>query len=99
MQLKILVDINTSITDDITNTASINSENIVCLNISNFMFSFLLSFTIDLYSLNPLTAKASIAGITSILGNNKFIKTKLNPFVIPKIAIQVDIVYPRQNPL
>ena len=74
-------------------------ENIVCLTISNFMFSFLLSLIIDLYNLNPLTAKANVAGIKI-----KFCSTKLNnvkslPFPIPKIDTHTDIVYPKQNPL
>lgn len=63
------------------------------------MFSFLLSLIIDLYNLNPLTAKANVAGIKI-----KFCSTKLNniksiPFPIPKIDTHTDIVYPKQNPL
>ena len=71
----------------------------VCLNISNFIFSFLLSFIIDLYNLNPLTPKAKIAGINNIFCNNKATKIKLSPFPKPIIDIHSEIVYPKQNPL
>ena len=52
-----------------------------------------------MYNLNPLTAKANVAGIKI-----KFCSTKLNnvksiPFPIPKIDTHTDIVYPKQNPL
>ena len=81
---KRFVDTSISITDDSNNNINIIKENIVCLTISNFMFSFLLSLIIDLYNLNPLTAKANVAGIKI-----KFCSTKLNnvksiPFPIPK---------------
>ena len=96
---KRFVDTSISITDDSNNNINIIKENIVCLTISNFMFSFLLSLIIDLYNLNPLTAKANVAGIKI-----KFCSTKLNnvksiPFPIPKIDTHTDIVYPKQNPL
>ena len=59
-----LVEINISITDAITNIINIIVENTVCLNISIFTFSFVLSFIIDLYNLIPLTANAKIAGMS-----------------------------------
>lgn len=43
-----LVDINTSISDDTLSPISISIEKIVCLVNDIFMFSFLLSFIIDL---------------------------------------------------
>ena len=52
------------------NNKSIITEKIVCLTISNFMLSFLLSLIIDLYSLIPLTAKAIITGIIIIFCKN-----------------------------
>ena len=94
-----LVEINISITDAITNIINIIVENTVCLNISNFMFSFLLSFTMDLYNFMPLTAKARIAGINNIFCNNNVIRIKLSPFPNPIIDIHNEIVYPKQNPL
>ena len=94
-----LVEIKISIPDDINNNSNITSEKIVCLSISNFIFSFRLSFIIDLYSLKPLTAKASIAGITKKLWKSRLLNIKINPFDIPKVVIHADIVYPRQNPL
>lgn len=90
---------NVSTKEDIINSISIIIENTVCLTISIFIFSFPLSFTIDLYSLNPLTAKAKIAGIKIIFCNNIDINTKLNPLGNPIIVINTDIVYPKQNPL
>ena len=90
---------NVSIKDDTINNISITTENSVCLAISIFIFSFLLSFTIDLYNLNPLTAKAKIAGIKIIFCSNIEISIKLSPFDSPIILINIDIVYPKQNPL
>ena len=57
------VDPSISIIDEIITNISIKRENRICLTISNFIFSFLLSFIIDLYNFIPLTAIASIAGI------------------------------------
>lgn len=93
------VEINISTTDDINNIINITTENIVCLIISIFIFSLLLSLTIDLYNLNPLTAKAKIAGINNMLCNNILVKMNINPFENPIIDMHIDIVYPRQNPL
>ena len=90
---------NISITDEKHNTININNEKIICLTISNFILSFLLSLVIDLYNLNPLTAIAIIAGINNIFCKNKLEKIKPKPLEIPKTLIKLDIVYPRQNPL
>lgn len=99
MLLKIFVEINISIIAEIINSINIINEKIVCLKISNFMFSFLLSFIIDLYSLKPLTASARIAGINNIFCINNVTIEKINPLVSPNTNIDVEIVYPRQNPL
>lgn len=93
-----MFDIKVSIADEMVKTISINVQNIVCLIISNFMFSFLLSFIIDLYNLNPLTLIASIAGINIKFCNNKLLNTKASPLEVPKIPTHADIVYPKQNP-
>ena len=74
-------------------------ENIVCLIISNLIFSFLLSFTIDLYNLNPLTPKANITGIKIRFCNNTEIDIKIMPLENPIVETKVAIVYPKQNPL
>lgn len=57
----------TSTIDDRINAKVITREKSVCLNISNLMFSLLLSSIIELCSLIPLTAKANIHGINIIL--------------------------------
>ena len=62
---------------------NINIENIVCLNISNFIFSLPLSFIIELCNFIPLTASARIAGINMIFCN-KIVEAKNNkPFPCP----------------
>lgn len=94
-----LVDIKISIKEAIIKINNIINENIVCLTISNFIFSFLLSLTIDLYNLNPLTANAKTAGINNIFCNNVLLNINASPFESPKVEIQTDIVYPKQNPL
>ena len=78
---------------------NIKIEKTVCLNISNFMLSFLLSFTIDLYNLNPLTAIAIIAGINIIFCKNKADNVNISPPCTPIILIHAEIVYPNINPL
>ena len=93
------VDINISINEDIIITNSITIENMVCLTISNFIFSLLLSFVIDLYNLNPLTANANIAGINNTFCNNRLISTNDIPFVNPITVMHTEIVYPKQKPL
>ena len=94
-----LFDINTSTIDATQSTIAINPQNIVCLIISIFMFSLLLSFTIDLYSLNPLTLIAIIAGINIMFCKIKLLNIKASPFEVPSTLIQAEIVYPRQKPL
>lgn len=74
-------------------------ENIVCLIISSLIFSFLLSFIIDLYNLKPLTPKAKITGIKIKFCNNTEINININPLDKPIVETKVAIVYPKQNPL
>lgn len=88
----ILFDAKTSIKDDIANTIAIIPQSIVCLIISIFMFSLLLSFIIDLYNLKQLTAIVKIAGINNIFCNNKLLKIKEIPFPTPKTLTNADIV-------
>ena len=52
--------------EEAINKISIITENIVCLAISTYMFSLLLSFTITLYKFTLLTAIAKSAGIIII---------------------------------
>ena len=92
-------DIYTSIIEEIINSSNIIRENIVWRIISIFIFSFLLSFIIDLYNLKPLTASANNTGINIMFCNNKLNITKANPFDNPIIDIQAEIVYPKQKPL
>lgn len=58
-----------------------NNENIVCLQISSFMFSFVRSFIIDLYSLIPLTAIAKIAGMNIMFCKSIDEKIKIIPLL------------------
>ena len=99
MLSKIPVDTKVSTKEAIINKIIIINENIVCLSISNFMLSTFLSFTIDLYNLNPLTAIAIIAGIKIKFCKTNVIITNNRPFDNPITVIHVDIVYPKQNPL
>ena len=87
-----LVEINISTSEEIINIISITNENMVCLIISSFTFSLLLSFTIDLYNLNLLTAQAKSAGINIIFCKSNDIKVNNIPFESPIIVIQTDIV-------
>ena len=70
----------------------------VCLISSNFIFSFLLSFVIDLYSFIPLTASAIMLGIYMRFCNNILVAIKIIPFQLPNVLIIIEIVYPTQNP-
>ena len=90
---------NVSIKDDTINNIIMTPENTVCLTISIFIFSFLLSFTIDLYNLSPLKARAKIAGIKIIFCSNIETTMKLSPFDNPMTLTNIEIVYPKQNPL
>ncbi len=87
-----MVDKKISITEDSTKTSSIIKENTVCLIISILMFSLFLSFIMDLYSLNPLTAKANIAGIHRIFCSNNKISTNHIPCGSPRIVTQTAMV-------
>lgn len=79
-------------------TLNIN-ENIVCLSISIFIFSLVLSFIIDLYSLIPLIANANNTGINIIFCKSIDEKINFAPLFAPSVAIMLDILYPRLNPL
>lgn len=70
------VDTYVSMNDAKINAIANIAENIVCLKISNFMFSFLLSFIIDLYNLIPLIAIANKDGINIIFCRS--IEDKIN---------------------
>ena len=63
------------------------------------MFSFRLSFTIDLYTLIPVTANANKAGIKIKFWSSKLQTTKIIPFPNPNVIIVDEIAYPMQNPL
>ena len=67
---KIFLEMYTSTNDDISKISKINIENIECLSIPTFIFSFPLSFIIELCNFIPLTASASMAGINIIFCNN-----------------------------
>lgn len=73
------VETYTSINADISKINKVNVQKIVCLVISNFIFSFLLSFTIDLYNFIPLTASDNIHGINNMFCNNIDVIVKSNP--------------------
>ena len=89
----------TSINEAIIKINKIKREKIVCLIISIFIFSLLLSFIIDLYNLAPLTANAKVAGIINKFCSNKVIKQNNIPFPVPKVNKIDEIVYPSENPL
>lgn len=78
--------------DAATNKIAINAENIVCLNISTFMFSFLLSFMIDLYNFIPLTPSANTHGMYIIFCNNNDAMQNQIPLNIGNVIIIEDIV-------
>lgn len=63
------------------------------------MFSFLLSFIIDLYNFNPLTPNPNKTGTNNRLCKNNDINTNIRPLLIPIILMHADIVKPKQNPL
>ena len=75
----------TSTKADRININNIKTEKIVCLTISIFIFSFLLSFIIDLYNFIPLTANAKVAGIINKFCSNKVIRQNNIPFPVPKV--------------
>ena len=94
-----MVEINISIIDAIHKNANIIDEKIVCLSTSIFILSLFLSFTIDLYNLNPLTPIAIIAGMNIMFCSNKAIKINNIPFPVLITTIIDAMVYPKQNPL
>ena len=67
-------------------------EKIVCLVISSLIFSFLLSFKIDLYNFIPLTAKANIAGINNMFCSKTEVNANKIPFPMPNVTIHEEIV-------
>lgn len=73
-------DIYTSTNDDSINATVITREKSVCLNISNLMFSLLLSSIIELCSLIPLTAKANMHGINIMLCSKSSAIKNSSPF-------------------
>ena len=70
----------TSTNDANINTPVISKQNNVCLNISSFMFSLLLSSIIELCNLIPLTDSAKMHGINIIVCNNNADIKNSNPF-------------------
>ena len=80
-------------------TPNIRLEIIVCFTISTFIFSLLLSFSIDLYSLMLLTPMVKIAGINSIFCKLSVIVENKIPFNVPSVNVNAEIVYPNDNPL
>lgn len=85
-------DIYTSINDEMTNKINIKIENIVCLNTSILIFSFLLSCIMDLYNFIPLTASAIVHGITIIFLKNIVERNKIIPLPVPNTYIIEDNV-------
>lgn len=74
------LEIYTSINEEQIKRKNIAKENIVCLNISIFIVSLLLSFIIELCNLIPLTASEIIHGINKIFCNNIVESKNSNPF-------------------
>lgn len=72
-------EIYASINEERSRKSNIVNENRVCLNISNLIFSLLLSFIIELCSLIPLTASAIMQGMNKTCCN----KTVENKNKIP----------------
>ena len=92
-------DIYTSTNEDSIRKHKIVIENIVCLIISIFIFSLLLSFIIALYNFVPLTPIAKIHGIIIKFCSSKVIRENIIPFHVPNAKMIVEIVYPNENPL
>lgn len=78
-----LVVIYVSHNPEISKTTAIIIETAECLYISIFIFSFLLSFIIDLYNFIPLTANVKIAGIKNIFFIPNVIIENIVPFFVP----------------
>ena len=88
----IFEEISILIIDDIIKTSIIINEIILCLKIEIFIFSFLLSFTIDVYNFMLLTPKIIIAGMNIAFWRNIVINTNIIPFTFPSVNIQDAIV-------
>lgn len=99
VDISIFVDTYVSAKDAINSIILTIAEKQVCLNISSFMLSRLLSFIIDLYNLIPLIAIAKIAGISIMFCISIDENMKIVPLLIPKDAIILEMLYPKQNPL
>ena len=85
--------------DDTINKINMNTQNKLCLTISLFIFSFLLSCIIDLYTFIPLTASAIVQGIVIISFRSIEDIEKIIPSPVPNTNIIAETVYPKQNPL
>ena len=96
---KMPIDTVFSIIEEIIKTIIINPEMAVCLIISNFIFSFLLSFIIDLYNFILLTPKVKTAGINNIFCRNIDDKQNNIPFIFPNVIVIAEIVYHKTMPL
>ena len=99
MLLNKFVEICVSTTADAIKINNTNAENTVCLTISIFIFSFLLSLYIDLYAFNALTPNDIIPGINIMFCIIIAIDVNAIPFATPNTTVILDIVYPKQNPL
>ena len=69
---------------------------IKCL--SNSLLILFLFFWISLHNFIPLSDNKNKVGINIIFCNNNELKEKINPFFVPSIKINVEIVYPNLNP-
>lgn len=92
VDISMFVDIYVSTKEAINIIIQTIAEKHVCLNISSFILSRLLSFIIDLYNLIPLIAIANIAGIYIIFCKSIEDIIKIVPFFIPSVAIILEIL-------
>lgn len=70
----------TSMKEESISNSKIKNEINVCLKISNFIFSFLLSCIIELCNFIPLTASVIIQGINKIFCNKIVENKNIIPF-------------------
>ena len=96
---KSLIDIVFSAIADITNIIIIKNEIRLCLIISNFILSLLLSFIIDLYNFMLLTPMLKIAGIYKKSCISIVHKQNNAPFKGPILIEIEEIVKPKIVPL
>ncbi len=80
----ILVETYTSTKDARTKNNNKIIEINVCLIISNFIFSLLLSFIIDLYNFIQLTVIQTITGIKIRFCKKTVLNKNVNPFCTPR---------------